>query len=168
MQSFLQFISSIIAPAPAPSSFDNPYPGEEDEETGSVSIDTTIKYRTEEEAHKAIVDSYYAFMEYHFGRKPLYTSDLYCNMVVTSHRGKRYWWIPVTHPVAVIVKNHFDDFDMDGSKGCIGTKQIGDCVIYEDKVIAFFVEEIVKLFENEGIEHQIITQKKHDSHKKDE
>lgn len=157
MQRFLQFISSIIAPTPTSTHIhlETHIVGEEeDEEEGYVAIDTETQYATEQEANRALVKSYYAFMEAHFGRKPQYVTDLYCNMLMTFVRGKRLWWIPTTHPIAIVLKNHFDDMDMDGSKGTIGEKNIGDCVIYDDHVIKFVFTEMIKLFQDENIQLQ--------------
>lgn len=160
MQKLLQFISSIIAPIPPASSFDGT-PEEEGPE-GDVAIDTDIKYATEEEALSALAKSYYAYMEQHYRRKPQIVSDLYCNMLMTSCRGRRFWWIPVAHPIAVVLKNHFDACETDGSQGCVGAEQIGDCVIYEDDVVAFVLSEVKKLFEDEGILERTQTSNKND------
>lgn len=136
LQNFFQAVGSLLAPK------HNTVPVFDED------VEAQTTFISEQDAVRILIHSYSALVEEHYGRPIQYTTDLFCNMI----RMKRVWWIPVNHPLAVVIRNHFEEsgFDGDGSKGSIGEKTIGECVVYDHEIVTHFVSEIVGLFESES------------------
>lgn len=112
------------------------------------------KYATQRDANTAFFHSYRAFMEDFYKRKVAYLSDLYCCMVCIDvasaayeEQVMRYWWLPVNHPVAVVLSNHFK---ADVSEGHCPTRRFGTCAVYSENYMNFIMEQIALLFLENG------------------
>jgi hypothetical protein len=133
-------------------------PEEEEEQEEQEEEEDVPLYETEEEANRACVKLYSAYMTNYYGRPPRYRSDLFCGMfpidIFNRHTGEttRYWWLSVTHPVAKKLTEHFLRYGEAGCEDSFDSPKYGACTVYRDEAIEFFVDTVFELFKANGVD----------------
>ncbi len=106
------------------------------------------------------IEAYRAYMANYYGRPARYRTDLFCAMFpvdimdpsVDEFTTMRYWWFSIKHPVCRALDNHFSALGRNVSEGTFASGLYGDCVIYSDEVIEYFVEMAMELCKSIGLE----------------
>ena len=122
---------------------------QEEQEQGELVIRELEEDRRND---REFVMDYATFLKSHYGREPLFLTDLYCCMVpimVEMTNGPirtlyRYWWLPINHPLVIRLHTWGEEHCGQVDAGFCGT-----CVIYADSIIVKWVEKLWRLFRDE-------------------
>jgi len=111
------------------------------------------RYASDSEANEAFVRSYWEYMRNSFGREPTHRTDLYCGMipvdiVLPSGESYRFWWLPVTHPFATVLRN--TAIENNSSEGLFDSGSYGLFVVYENSVIEYCINSYMEVCQDFG------------------
>lgn len=112
------------------------------------------------DATRRFIEAYVVYMTNYYGRSVRYRTDLFCAMfpvdimdpTVDQYATTRYWWFSIRHPVCRVLQEHFSSYNQDMSEGSYNSELYGECIIYCDEVIEFFIDAAVEMCKSIGLE----------------
>jgi len=137
---------------------------DDDYDAGYEMDECALAYTTVEEANASFVERVHGDLVTNYGeREHYYIGNLYYDMFTTVTTGAGYdpdtgedflikehfWIMPVQHPIAIIIQDHFDQY---GEHDCCAkyTTPYGDFVVYDQTVMTQWTEAIAEMFTENG------------------
>lgn len=125
--------------------------GREDDDEDDIESGNVFHLKSPEEARQFVVEKYYEYISSHFGRPPVYDTDLLCNMTLTE---TDTWHIPASHIFVEILIGHSRQNNGDGNPLMFEENQHEQFFIYEYEDVIDLARDMTIWFKECGKELQ--------------
>jgi len=126
---------------------------------GDVCVDVRVEENRYDEDdpvfRKNLVEIVSKLVEANTGHAPQNTLDFRIMMFsITMIKGgfiRKSWWIPVNHPLAILLRNHARHYNEWHRLDALHSSQYGQVYVYDDETMREMFRTLLYMFEEEGV-----------------
>lgn len=132
-------------------------PPMEQEELYEVADDIEAEpmFSNAEDARNAFVNKIWDQMQTYHRREPTHDLDMLYGCASASIDEFRVWWIPLEHPIAELLKNHYDESGEYAPEEIYRT-DLGEFAVFNDLAVKHCIKSITTMCEESGKALQVL------------